>query len=119
MRCRLAFMSLNSPDRSLTWEVDPGVSARKNHSFSRSSLRGFADRAPRRGKNMSVKRREFSPARVAQSDRASDSYLRGRSEGCEFDPRRGLVDFFPLTYWARTVWRPFHSPPASHTTHPF
>ena len=33
----------------------------------------------------------LSAARVAQSDRASDSYnYAGASEGCEFDPRRGL-----------------------------
>ena len=40
-------------------------------------------------------------ARLAQSDRASDSYLRthraaGESEGCEFDPRGGLVVFWPV-----------------------
>ena len=35
-------------------------------------------------------------ARLAQSDRASDSYMRA-SEGCEFDPRGGLVDFSHLS----------------------
>jgi hypothetical protein len=46
----------------------------------------------------------LSTARLAQSDRASDSYggrgvaLRLQSEGCEFDPRGGLVhDLFTLS----------------------
>src|SRR5712691_9745156 len=46
----------------------------------------------------------LSTARLAQSDRASDSYggrvvaLRQQSEGCEFDPRGGLVhDLFAVS----------------------
>ena len=42
-------------------------------------------------------------ARLAQLDRASDSYIRrvtaiSVSEGCEFDPRGGLVNFFSSSF---------------------
>jgi hypothetical protein len=51
-------------------------------------------------------------ARVAQLDRASDSYYAiGQSEGCEFDPRRGLVLFSPVlrlwdgySYLSNLIW---------------
>ena len=47
-------------------------------------------------------------ARLAQSDRASDSYRRV-SEGCEFDPRGGLVHFFRLAGRGRLICSVFFS----------
>ncbi|KAI5836370.1 hypothetical protein K523DRAFT_47197 [Schizophyllum commune Tattone D] len=57
------------------------------------------------------KQRIVCQARLAQSDRASDSYLHRReSEGCEFDPRGGLL-VFPLRFLLR-----IQASPSSETT---
>ena len=44
-----------------------------------------------------------SYARLAQLDRASDSYIRRVSEGCEFDPRGGLLITTSVIF-AKIVW---------------
>ena len=43
-------------------------------------------------------------ARLAQSDRASDSYHMSQSEGCEFDPRGGLMFCLACTCTSRAFF---------------